>query len=271
MTLPSNGAQASTVHRPSTARPGRSIGSQRLCRTLPRFSRFKNSLTWAATGCWKVPVFGDADSHLAGRYDSRCGSIPTGANGFAVDRDLGAFDRLRCCRDFHTNRCLRFLSERRRRDDNWKKPRALAPHAGAPASSARACVMTTAAPWRARAAITAATSTSGQAEPVRTTPIADATTAQLPIRSLREHSHADRILLSPDRYVRSNTKQRALAARAANPTTPMVVASGGAPANPFQTDEASTHTPNSPMVSPLPNAAIARLRITIPATKRLMP
>src|SRR4051812_22778785 len=29
--------------------------------------------------------------------------------------------RRRCCRDFHTGRCLRFLPEGRRRDDDWKK------------------------------------------------------------------------------------------------------------------------------------------------------
>ena len=37
----------------------------------------------------------------------------------------------------------------------------------------------------------AATSTSGHTAAVRATPIAAATTAQLPIRSLREHSHTD--------------------------------------------------------------------------------
>src|SRR5439155_9819994 len=168
----------------------------------------------------------------------------------------------------HRGGGLRLLSEGRRRDERRKKPRNLAPHAAGPAISARACVTTAVAPWRARIAMIVATSTSGQAAPVRATPIAAASTAQLPIRSFREHSQTDRILLSPDRYALSKAKQRALAASAVKPTTPMVTALGGAPANPFQTDDASTHMPTSPMVTPLPNAAIARFRSAMPTTKR---
>jgi hypothetical protein len=44
MTLPSRGAQASTVHRPFTALLGRSIGSQRLCRIQIR-SHFRGTLS----------------------------------------------------------------------------------------------------------------------------------------------------------------------------------------------------------------------------------
>src|ERR1043166_3133200 len=118
---------------------------------------------------------------------------------FTFDRDVCPLDRRRLSRDFHTDGRLRRLSEGSRRDDCWEKPGDFAPHATAPASSARACVTITAAPRRARTAIIAATSTSGHTAAVRATPNAAATTAQLPIRSLREHSQTDRILLSPDR------------------------------------------------------------------------
>ena len=40
-TRPSSGAQASTVHRPSTLRVGRNSGSQSVCLTLKRFSPFR--------------------------------------------------------------------------------------------------------------------------------------------------------------------------------------------------------------------------------------
>src|SRR5207247_1868095 len=148
-----------------------------------------------------------------------CRSIRTGAKRFTVDRDVCPLDRRRLSRDFHTDGRLRLLSEGRRRDERRKKPRNLAPHAAGPAISARACVTTAVAPWRARIAMIVATSTSGQAAPVRATPIAAASTAQLPIRSFREHSQTDRILLSPDRYALSKAKQRALAASAVKPTT----------------------------------------------------
>ena len=42
-TLPSKGAQASTVQRPSAARLDRNKGSQRVCRTPPRFSALRNA------------------------------------------------------------------------------------------------------------------------------------------------------------------------------------------------------------------------------------
>ena len=43
MVRPSSGAHPSTVHRPSTPREGRTIGSQRVWRTSVRFSPLRNS------------------------------------------------------------------------------------------------------------------------------------------------------------------------------------------------------------------------------------
>ena len=40
---PSSGAHASTVQRPSSSRTGRTSGSKRVCRTLPRFSTLTNT------------------------------------------------------------------------------------------------------------------------------------------------------------------------------------------------------------------------------------
>ena len=73
ITRPSSGAQASTVQRPSGARAGRRIGSQRCCRTSVRFSRLTNnrSARTRRSSSTPISVYGSLTSRY-GLASSRC-------------------------------------------------------------------------------------------------------------------------------------------------------------------------------------------------------
>src|SRR4051794_2803423 len=86
--------------------------------------------------------------------------------------------------------------------------------------------MTSHALCSAKLAMTIATKMSGQPCPALNTPKAANNTAKLPMTSLREHSHTDRMLLSPALYAHNRAKDAALAKSAATPTPPIVAASG---------------------------------------------
>src|SRR3546814_10931407 len=75
-----------------------------------------------------------------------------------------------------------------------------------------------------------ATMMSGHAAPVPNTPSAAATTAILPIASLREQIHTERRLASPSRWRHRLSAQAKLATSASTPITPIVSALGSVPA-----------------------------------------
>ena len=110
----------------------------------------------------------------------------------------------------------------------------------------------------ARAAITPATTRSGQLRPVPNTPSAASITATLLNASLRVHSHTPRMLASPSRQAYSSRATPTLAASASRPTEPMVSASGVMPCHAPQATRPITNTPKASMLAPLSSAALAR-------------
>ena len=106
-------------------------------------------------------------------------------------------------------------------------------------------------PLMLRLAMMAATIRSGQPVPVPNTPAAAASTARLPIASLREQIQTDRMLESPVRKRNSISATAAFASRARTPTTPMTSAWGSVPASACQTVDPMTHRPRTSRPAPL--------------------
>ena len=98
---------------------------------------------------------------------------------------------------------------------------------------------------------------SGHGEPVTATAAAASRTATLPITSLREHTQAERMLMSSPRRLRRRPRQTRLAPSARSPTVPMTSTAGASPYAILKPAWTSTPAANPPISMPFRRAARA--------------